>query len=344
MSTHELLNTLYVTLPDVYLRLDNDTVRVEREQETLLRVPLHHLQGIVVFGHTLVSPGLIHRCAEDGRMLTWLDRFGRFKARVGAPVSGNVLLRMAQFEAHRDPVRCAMLARSFVAGKLQNARSNLLRSARDLEGESSKRLRDAAKRIATGIERLPHEDKIDTLRGIEGAAANAYFDAFSEMIRTDDPAFVFEKRTRRPPLDPINALLSFLYTLLVEDCRTALESVGLDPQVGFLHVLRPGRPALALDLSEEFRAILADRLAVTLINRRQLTADDFTVQPGGAVLMSDDARKRLLTAYQERKQVEVEHPAVRSKVPLGLIPHLQARLLARTVRGELEVYPPYLHR
>ena len=248
MSAYQLLNTLYVTVSGAYLHLDNDTVRIEVERETRLRVPLHHLGGIVSFGDTLISPALIGRCAESGIGLTLLDRNGRFRARIEGPVSGNVLLRKAQYAVAADADPALVLARAMVLGKLKNSRTA-----------------DA-----------------DVLRGVEGEAARGYFCAFTAMMRADQrPHFALDGRNRRPPRDAVNALLSFLYTLLTHDCRAALETVGLDPQVGFLHVLRPGRPALALDLAEEFRAVLADRLALTLINRGQLKPGDFRSTEGG---------------------------------------------------------------
>lgn len=343
MSPRELLNTLYVTLPDAYLHLDNDTVRVEQNGETRLRVPLHHLQGIVVVGHSLVSAGLIHRCAEDGRMLVWLDRGGEFKARLDGPVSGNVLLRLDQFRAFQEPVRALSIARCIVAGKLQNSRTNLLRSARDSEGEKKENLRRAAGAIADLVRRIETASDMDSLRGIEGQAARIYFDAFPHMLHVEDKAFHMSGRSRRPPRDPMNALLSFLYTLLIQDCVSAVEAGGLDPQVGYLHTLRPGRPALGLDIAEEFRSVLVDRLAVTIVNRRQLTSEDFVEQPGGSVWMKDNARKKVIVAYQEKKQEEVTHSLLKQSVPWGLLPYVQARLLARTIRGELASYPPFLY-
>lgn len=316
---------------------------MEREEETLLRVPLHHLSGIVVFGHSLVSPGLMHRCADDGRALVWLDSHGRFKARLDGPVSGNVLLRRDQMLAAEDPARCLALARCCVAGKIHNCRQTVLRSARDLGGEAGARLKQTAATLAGILPKLPLAGETDQVRGWEGHAAAAYFASLSDMLRPET-GFAFEKRTRRPPRDPFNALLSFLYTISGVDCRSAVESAGLDPQVGFLHVLRPGRPALALDLAEELRPLLADRLALTLINRRQITPDDFETRPGGAVLMTAEARRTLLAAYQERKREEVRHTGLDRNVPWGLIPYCQARILARAVRGDLPAYEPFRYR
>lgn len=342
---HELLNTLYVTTERSYLHLDHDTLRMEVEGQTTFRMPLLHLGSIVCFGNVLLSPGLMHRCAEDGRSIVLLDGSGRFKARVEGRVSGNVLLRQAQYAAVSERAVALGIARNCVAGKLQNARQVLLRAARESASDGD---RAALVAIAVGhsqsLTQLEHLATADEVRGCEGEAARGYFSVFSLMIREDREAFAMSGRSRRPPLDRINALLSFLYTLLVGDCVGAAEGVGLDPQAGYLHVLRPGRPALALDLAEELRSILADRLALSLINRRQLRRDDFVVREGGAVHLADEGRKRVLVAYQERKQDEVQHRILGKKVPFGLVPHVQARLLARHLRGDLPEYLPFLYR
>jgi CRISPR-associated protein Cas1 len=285
------------------------------------------------------------RCAEDGRAVTLLDRNGRFKARVVGPTGGNVLLRRAQHAALSDPPRTLAVARHIVAGKLQNERQVLLRGAREALGpDDGAALGSGARAIAQGIAATEWAGDLDTLRGVEGTAAREYFAVFDRLVRDDRATFRMAGRNRRPPLDPINALLSFCYTLLTTDCVAALEGCGLDPQVGFLHALRPGRPALGLDLMEELRAPVADRLALTLINRKQLTAGDFEARPGGAVSLTDAGRKRVVLAYQERKADEVPHRLLDRKVPLGLVPHIQARLLARHLRGDLDYYPPFLVR
>ena len=343
--TKTFLNTLYIGTEGAHARLENDTVRVELEGEKLLSVPLHHLGSIVLFGVCTTTTSLMMRCAEEGRAFVLLDRNGRFRARVEGPTGGNCLLRKAQYAAQADPEATLSLCRTFVAGKLQNARQVLLRGARDLDGagkgNASASVRDAAEAHAEGILRLPDAGTTDEVRGVEGLAAQAYFGAFDDLITSGRTEFRFGGRSRRPPLDRTNCLLSFLYALWTNDCRSALEGVGLDPQFGFLHVLRPGRPALALDLLEEFRSVVIDRLALTLINRRQIEAGDFEVREGGAVSLTDDGRKKVLTEYQKRKMVEVPHTLFVEKVPLGLLPHVQARLLARHLRGDLEAYPPY---
>lgn len=341
----QLLNTLFVTRPRAYLHLDHDTVRVEVERQLLLQAPLLQLGAIVCFGDVLLSPALMHRCAEDGRSLVLLDANGRFKARLEGPTGGNVLLRRAQHLALSDPDRRLGVARALLAGKLRNARSLLLRAARDARTlDEADLLRRAADDHLAALGRLPGRADLDLLRGDEGDAARAYFAAMRFMVRERRDVFGITERTRRPPRDPMNALLSFLYTLLRADCAAALEGVGLDPQVGFLHALRPGRPALALDLMEELRPALADRLALALVNRAQLRPDDFTTHDGGAVYLNDDGRKTLILAYQKRKEEEVDHRVIGGKVPLGLVPHLQARLLARHLRGDLPHYVPFLAR
>lgn len=339
----QLLNTLYVTTPDTYLRLDNETLRVEVERETRLRVPLHHLCAVVCFGHVGLSAPLMHRLAEGGIALVLLDDNGRFKARLEGAVSGNVLLRQAQFERAAQPVFTLDLARACVAGKIKNTRQVLQRGAREskLEAEA-KTLGRLADDLAASLRALPAAASLDTLRGIEGEAARQYFSGLHLLLRPElREAFRMDGRTRRPPRDRFNAMLSFLYAMWMNDCRSALEAAGLDPQVGFLHVLRPGRAALALDLMEEFRP-WADRLVLTLINRGQLVANDFVVREGGGVMLEADARKAVVVAYQERKRDEISHPLLAQNLPLGLVPLVQARLLARALRDENAPYVPFV--
>ena len=341
----ELLNVLYVLTQGAVLHVEHDTVRVEVEHETRLRAPLLRLSGIVVVGRVTLTPFLIQRCAEDGRSLVWLDERGRFRARVEGRTRGNVLLRRAQHLALSDPVRSAAIARQIVAAKIQNTRQVLLRAAREATSDSDRELLSAAAaRLADILGRLRGERDMNVIRGAEGEAARAYFGVFGAMIRVDRPLLAPDGRTRRPPRDRANAVLSFLYALVRAECDAALEGVGLDPQVGYLHALRPGRPSLALDLMEELRAVLADRLAITLINRRQLGAGHFDVGPGGAVSLTDDGRRVVIVAYQRRKEEEVHHRVLKAKTPLGLVPHIQARLLARHLRGDLPDYPPFLYR
>lgn len=341
----QILNTLYIQTQGSYLRLDHETLKVDVEGKTVAQIPLHHLGGLVVFGNVLLSPFLIHRCADDGRSIVWLTQSGRFKARLFAPTSGNVLLKRAQHAALDCADRTLELSKFMVAGKLQNARTVLLRAAREsTEPSAEAAIREAARVHADAIVRLPGLRYLDEVRGAEGDAAKAYFAVFDHMIRTNKDAFVFSGRTRRPPRDRVNALLSFVYGMLRNECASALEGVGLDPQVGFLHALRPGRPALALDLMEELRAPLADRFVLTLVNLGQVKADGFVMRPGGAVELSEDTRKTAVVAYQKRKQDEVTHPVLARPVPLGLVAHTQARLLARHLRGDVPSYQPFLYR
>ena len=342
---HQILNTLYITTEGAYIRADHETLKVEVEKETKLQVPVHHIGSVVCFGDVLMSPAAIHRCAAEGRSVVWLDRNGRFKARVEGPISGNVLLRRAQHEASLNSEIALAIARNMVAGKVQNARQVVLRGAREItNNEHADALRDTADVLARTIQRLPACENLDALRGFEGEAARAYFSTLDRLVAVDRETFSMNGRSRRPPLDPLNALLSFLYALLMNDCVAGAEGVGLDPQVGFLHALRPGRAALALDLMEEMRCILADRLALTLINRRQITAQDFLPRPGGAVHLHDESRKTVIVAYQKRKQEEITHPMLDQKMPLGVVPHVQARLLARTLRKDMEAYIPFTIR
>lgn len=339
----QLLNTLYITLPDAWLSLDNETLRVEVEHETRLRIPLHHLDAVVCFGHTGVSTPLIHKLADTGIALVLLDTNGRFKARLEGAVNGNVLLRQAQFLRMNDPVFTLDTARACVAGKIKNSRQLVQRGAREAKSESDAALLSRISAdLAAGLRALPQATTLDQLRGMEGEAARQYFSAFTALIRHDRRTdFAMNGRSRRPPRDRFNALMSFLYAMWMNDCRSALESAGLDPQAGFLHALRPGRAALALDLMEEFRP-WADRLALTLINRGQIKASDFDYREGGGVVLQKDTRKTVVIAFQERKKEEVTHPLLMQAIPLGLVPMVQARLLARAVREDSSPYVPFV--
>ncbi len=342
---HQLLNTLYVQTPRSYLHLDHETLKVKVEGDVKLQIPLLHLGAIFCLGDVTVSTALLSRCAADGRSVVFLSASGRFQARVEGPTSGNVLLRRGQHEAVSDPARTLTLARTFVAAKIQNARQVLLRGAREAaDPADAAALQEVSRHIAELLPRLDSAESTDAVRGLEGDVARRYFGVFGRLVREDREGFAMNGRTRHPPQDRINALLSFLYVLVTGYCGAAVEGVGLDPQVGYLHVLRPGRPALALDLVEEFRALLADRLALTLINRRQLGRGDFEERPGGAVMLTEAGRKTVLVAYQQRKQEELTHALTGEKTPLGLLPHVQARLLARHLRGDLPAYPPFLYR
>lgn len=341
----QLLNTLYIMTQGAYLSLDHETVRVEVGGQLKLQVPLHHLGAIVTMGNVMISPFFLGKCADDGRAVVILDRNGRFKCRMVGRTSGNVLLRQTQHDAVRDAARTTAIAAAMTAGKVKNARNVLLRSAREAENPDEEvLLRRSADVQADALFHLKTPRDSDHVRGLEGEAAAAYFEVFPLMMKAAErDELPMNGRNRRPPLDPVNALISFLYTMLLNDCISALESVGLDPQLGFLHVPRPGRPSLGLDLMEEFRAFLADRLAITLINRKQITVDHFEPRTGGAVYLNEKGRKEVVAAYQKRKQEEADHPLLAEKTPIGLLPHLQARLLARHLRGDLETYIPFIH-
>ncbi len=337
------LNTLFVTTQGAYLSKDGETVVVKEEQKVKLRLPIHTIGGIVCFGNVSVSPFLMGFCAEKDVSVSFLSEYGRFLARVQGPTSGNVLLRKEQFRRSEDASASAEIARSVLIGKLANSRTVLQRALRD-HGDRLKResLQQAVFLIGTALRRLPKESALDKLRGIEGDTARIYFDVFDHLIVAQKKDFSFNGRNRRPPMDNVNCLLSFLYTMLAHDVRSALESVGLDPQVGFLHRDRPGRPGLALDMMEEFRPFFADRLALSLINLRQVNKKGFTQTETGAVLMNDETRKTLLVAYQQRKQDEIMHPFLKEKVTIGLLFHIQALLLARFLRGDLDAYPSFI--
>lgn len=337
------LNTLFVTTQGAYLSKEGETVAVKVEGEVRLQLPIHTIGGIVCFGNISCSPYLMGFCAERGVALSFLTEYGRFLARVQGPVSGNVLLRREQYRWADDPVRSANMARYFIIGKVANCRTVLQRVLRDHSGKVEEEvLRRTIILLGRCLERCNHESELEALRGIEGESAHAYFSVFDNLIVAQKDEFRFEERNRRPPLDNVNCLLSFLYTLLTHDARSALETVGLDPAVGFLHRDRPGRPSLALDLIEEFRPFLADRLALSLINLRKVQRKGFKTMESGAVTMDDDTRKAVITAYQERKQEEIMHPFLEEKITVGLLMHMQAVLMARHVRGDMDGYPPFV--
>lgn len=338
MTTHA--NTLYVQTPGAYLGKSGETVRVKVEGKVRLTVPLHHLEGIVCFGRVSVSTSLMAEAADRDLTISFFSENGQYQSRVVSATSGNVLLRREQYRRADQPESCLRVARSIIAAKIQNARVNLLRGGRETGvPEDVESLRGAANHLANSLDTLSRAETIDSARGCEGDAARAYFEVFNGMIRQQRESFSMKERSRRPPLDPLNSLLSFLYAVLTHDMAGALEAVGLDPAVGFLHVDRPGRLSLALDLLEEFRALLADRLILSLINLRQVRPDGFETQPGGAVQMNAATRKTVLTALTQRKRDEVTHPILGDKVSIGLLPHIQARLLARHIRGDLADYP-----
>jgi len=346
-----LLNTLYVTTQGAYLARDGETVLVRVEQETRLRVPIHTLGGIVCFGQVSCSPPLMGLCAERCVAVSFLTEHGKFFARVQGPVSGNVLLRREQYRQADSEAFSTRIAQAVVLAKIANCRTVLQRARRDHADSVSAPQLSALETVAARLDRLLEDAvlcrpdaTVDAVRGLEGDAARSYFEVFDHLVTAQKEDFFFRERSRRPPLDNLNSLLSFLYTLLVHDITAALETVGLDPAVGYLHRDRPGRPSLALDLMEEFRPVLADRLALSLVNRQQVRGKGFTKTESGAVTMDDDTRKEVLVAYQKRKQEEIQHPFLGEKVEFGLLPFVQAMLLARFLRGELDGYPPFFWR
>jgi len=341
----KLLNTLYVTSQGSYLHLEGETVVVEREQKKVLQLPLHTIGGIVCFGNVLCSPFLLGSCAERDIAISFLSEHGRFLASVRGPQSGNVLLRRRQYRMADDEEAMKAIAMNAVSGKLANCRLVLNRTARDHGNKVDIAALRAGGAALDGIlARLSKASDVDEVRGLEGYAAAEYFAVFNHLIIDQKDTFVFTDRNRRPPMDEVNALLSFVYTLLAHDVRGALETVGLDPSVGFLHRDRPGRPGLALDMMEEFRPVIADRVVLSLINRRQVSSSGFTKAANGAVTMSDDTRKTVLVEYQTKKQDEVYHPYIEETVPIGLLFFIQANLMARHIRGDIDGYPPFFWR
>lgn len=343
MKKHQ--NTLFVTTQGAYLAKEGETVVVKVEKEVKLRVPIHTISGVVCFGNVACSPFLLGFCAEKGVAVSFLTEGGRFLARVAGPVSGNVLVRREQYRRADNQDISAEIARSIIAGKIANSRSVLQRAVRDHNGKIDvEKIRASSMRLSHCINDLQKVLSLDVLRGIEGDAASLYFGVFDHLIVSQKTDFSFNGRSRRPPLDNVNCLLSFLYTLLMHDVRSAIEAVGLDPAVGFLHRDRPGRYGMALDLMEEFRPCLADRLALSLINLGQVKKTGFKKSESGAVLMDDETRKIVLVAYQKRKQDDVLHPFFEEKIPIGMLFYSQALLMNRYLRNDLDGYPPFIWR
>ena len=339
------LNTLYVTTQGSYLSKDGETVLVRVGDEQKLRIPVHNLEAIICFGNVLCSPFLLGLCGDRGVHISFLTKNGRFLGRVEGRTSGNVLLRREQYRWADEDAASTKVARNVVTAKLANCRTVIRRALRDHMGSSdSSSLKRAEQALSQHLREAQRAMSINQLRGIEGGAGREYFGCFDALLVQQKEEFSFKGRSRRPPLDPVNALLSFLYTLLMHDVAGALEGVGLDPQVGFLHRDRPGRPSLALDLMEELRPLLADRLTLSLINRYQLQRRDFVIKESGGVLLTEEGRKKVLVAYQKRKDAMITHPYLEEKTTLGLLPHLQALLLARHLRGDLDGYPAFIAR
>lgn len=339
----KLMNTLYVTSPDAYLSLDGENVVVLVEEKEKIRVPLHNLEGIVTFGYTGASPAFMGQCAKRNLALTFLTRHGRFLARVVGESRGNVVLRRQQYRMADQEPEQIKIARNCIAGKIYNSRSVINRALRD-HGQriDEARFKAVSEQLKQSLELARSASSLEELRGYEGEAASRYFSVMDDLILQQKADFYFRGRNKRPPLDNVNAMLSFVYTLLAHDVAAALETVGLDSYVGFLHTDRPGRISLALDMMEELRAVFADRFVISLINKRMVNGNGFEKQENGAVMMKDDTRKEILRNWQERKRDKITHPFLEETIEWGLVPHVQAMLLARFIRGDLDGYPPFL--
>ena len=339
----KLLNTLYITTPDRYLSLDGENVVISADRKEIGRLPLHNLERIMAFGASGASPALMAKCVTDGRELVFMSRSGRFLARVEGEVNGNVLLRRKQYRVADNERQSLEIARNIIAAKLYNSRFVLERAVRDHSMRiDTDAFKNSSAYLKNAIDKAINAQNSDSLRGIEGEAAGVYFAVFDDMILQQKEDFRFENRSRRPPLDRVNALLSFAYSLCTSMCTSALEAVGLDAYVGFMHTDRPGRKSLALDLLEEFRAVMCDRFVLTLINKRIIAANHFDMRKDGAVLLNDDGRRTFLSAWQNKKDEEIKHPFLDEKVKWGMIPYSQALLLARYLRGDMDAYPPFM--
>lgn len=338
----KLLNVLYVTVPDTYLSLDGENIVIKKDEDVAMRLPLHNLEHIICFGYAGASPALMGACAKRNIGLCFLTPNGNFLARVTGKVKGNVLLRKKQYLISENEEESVKIAASFLIGKIANCRKVVERALRDHALLVDVKILTNASAALKELMRAMKDCKTtNDLTGFEGSAAKIYFGVFDQLILQQRDSFSFKERSRRPPLDNLNALLSFLYTLLTSEVASALETVGLDPFVGFLHKDRPGRPSLALDLMEELRPVFADRLALSLINRKQITEKGFMIKESGGVIMDDETRKKVLTTWQERKKETILHPFIKEKISFGLIPYVQALLLARFLRGDLDAYPPF---
>ena len=337
------LNTVFVTTQGAYLAKEGETVAIKVEKETKLTIPIHTISSIVCFGQVSCSPFLMEFCAENDVAVSFLTETGRFLAKVQGYTSGNVLLRRQQYRMADDPRVCQRITKSILLAKFANSRHVLQRAVRDhAEKTNVDEIQKAAYRVTQSLQKLDQDLNLDELRGLEGDTAHSYFSVFDELIVNQKEDFSFKERNRRPPLDEVNCLLSFLYTLLFCDVRSAVETVGLDSAVGFFHQDRPGRPSLALDMMEEFRTVLSDRLVLSLINLRQVEKSGFKTTETGAVLMNEETRKKVIVAYQERKQEEIVHPFINEKMSIGMLFFIQALLLARYLRGDMDGYPAFV--
>lgn len=341
----KLLNVLYISEPNVYLSRDGENIVISKDQKEIRRFPIHPLESIVCFNYMGVSPGLMRLCNEHNVGISILTEYGKFQGRISGPLKGNVLLRKQQYRYSDDETESAKIARNMIIGKIANSRTVLRRAIRDHPDKVNTESLDLSGEIlGKGIEKIRDLDDLNSVRGIEGTCGKVYFDAFDQLILHQKDDFYLDDRNRRPPTDNMNALLSFLYTVLAHDVQSALETVGLDPYVGFLHRDRPGRASLALDLMEEMRPVMADRVALSLVNRKQINAKGFIQKESGGVLMTPETRKTVLKEWQEKKQEEIRHPFLDEKIPWGLVPYVQALLLARYIRGDLDEYPPFFYK
>lgn len=339
----KLLNTLYVTSPNTYLSLDGENIVILKDETEVSRIPLHNLEGIIAFGYTGASPALMGACAERNIALSFMKQSGKFLARVVGEIKGNVTLRKAQYRLSDNEEESNKIAKNFILGKIYNARWVIERATRDYSLRLDvDKLKVVSKSLANSLRTVERCENLEQLRGIEGEAASQYFSIFDDLILQQKESFYFNCRNKRPPLDNVNAMLSFVYTLLAHDIAAALETVGLDPYVGFLHRDRPGRVSLALDMMEELRSVYADRFVISLINKREVSASGFAKKENGAVVMDDETRKIILKSWQSKKQEPITHPFLGEKIEWGLVPYAQAMLLARFIRGDLDGYPTFM--
>jgi len=341
----KLLNTLYITNPDAYISREGEQIAIRLDGSKIFQIPIHNVEGIVSFGYCGASPALLGLCAERGVTVTFLTEHGKYLASLSGPISGNILLRKEQYRIADDSKRRIVICNNFITAKILNSRAVLMRAVRDNENLRNKtNFRIVIDKLARQAGKAQNACNEDELRGIEGDAAKLYFGNFNSLILSQKDGFYFNGRSRRPPLDNLNALLSFTYVLLMHEVKSAIETVGLDPAAGFLHKDRPGRHSLALDMMEELRPYMADRFVLSLVNRKQISSADFIKKENGAILMGDETRKKLLTEWQKRKKNDIKHPYTKEKISLGLLPYLQAQLMARFIRGDIDGYPPFIWR
>ncbi|MDR3092635.1 MAG: type I-C CRISPR-associated endonuclease Cas1c [Endomicrobium sp.] len=340
----KLFNTLYVSTQGTYISKERENIVISLQNKELFRAPIHLIDSVVCFGNIMCSPFLLGLCAENDVSVSYFTEYGKFIARMQSPISGNVLLRKQQYKYSEDKIFCLETAKSVLLGKLNNSRTVINRALRDHKDKifNSDKLRQVSDSLRRSIDNVFNASNIDILRGMEGDAASSYFSVFNELILNNKEKFFMSERNRRPPKDRVNCLLSFVYTLLAHDVSSALEGVGLDPQVGFLHKDRPGRPSLALDMMEEFRSVITDRLVLTLINLSQINYDGFSESSNGGVIMDDENRKIVMDAYRKRKEEEIFHPFLKETIHIGLLYHAQSLLFARHIRGDIDAYPPFI--